>query len=169
MSDLKNLNFTELKNENCFELKWEFNINLKKICIQCFYFLSTKLYKILYNEKVIQEKINIDNCNSIKFIEDDHYYEIILDTKNSKLFIDRKSFDDLYKRSEEINEELKKNEVKLMEIKLEKDLCDNYRKEKKGELELEKYLNKKKERLDRGIKKGINRIKEELLEENYAN
>ena len=56
----KNLKFSKNKNGLDFEIKWEFNLDLKKIYIEYFFCNSLKIYKILYNSKVIkEEKYNI--------------------------------------------------------------------------------------------------------------
>ena len=110
----KNLKFPELLKEKELKLNWEFDLNNKKICIQCFYIFSSKIYKILYNEKVIKEEKYDDNYNFIKFIEEDHCYELILilDSYNFTLFIDKKSFKDLYKKEKELNNSNEKIESK---------------------------------------------------------
>ena len=101
----KNLKFSEFPKAKDFKLKWEFDLSDKKICIQCFYIFSSKIYKILYNKKVIKEEKYDDNYNIIKFNEEGHFYEINLnlDSYNFTLFIDNKSFDDLYKKEKELN------------------------------------------------------------------
>ena len=119
----KNLKFFKNKNGMDLEIKWEFNLQLKKIQINYFYFNSSKVYKILYNEKVIKEEKYNYRCKYINFCEDNHYYQISLDICNSKLFIDGKSFDELV-------EEDDKNNIEGKEKDNEKDLKYN-EKEKK--------------------------------------
>ena len=68
----KNLNFEKFFKESYNEFKWEFKLNLKKICVEIFLVSSSKLYQLLYNNKLIKQGEYNDNCNIIKFIEEEH-------------------------------------------------------------------------------------------------
>ena len=145
----KNLNFEKFFKESYNEFKWEFKLNLKKICIKIFLTHSSKLYQLLYNNKLIKQGEYNDNCNIIKFIEEEHSYEININSDfDCKLYIDNESFEDLYKKEKPdeylTHTEASENEkgLKIIKIKEEEEMKNKVENKIKIKEEENKRFNK---------------------------
>ncbi len=145
----KNLNFEKFFKESYNEFKWEFKLNLKKICIKIFLIYSSKLYQLLYNNKLIKQGEYNDNCNIIKFIEEEHSYEININSDfDCKLYIDNESFEDLYKKEKPdeylTHTEASENEkgLKIIKIKEEEEMKNKVENKIKIKGEENKRFNK---------------------------